>query len=144
MNPPFLPSSPPPLPPPPQGFKLDSSELREYGHGLFSCIAKSLAADFAPFLPHCVPLALESIAQVCVCVCVCVCACVCVWNQRGDGESCKCQLKGWGIGMCQEGDKKAGSKPRVIANVCVWALHLAHHHHHHHHRRSPAGRWRVR
>ncbi|GFR46415.1 hypothetical protein Agub_g7997, partial [Astrephomene gubernaculifera] len=46
-----------------QGFKLDSSELREYGHGMFACIAKALAADFLPYLPHCVPRALESLAQ---------------------------------------------------------------------------------
>ncbi|EFJ45451.1 hypothetical protein VOLCADRAFT_94324 [Volvox carteri f. nagariensis] len=46
-----------------QGFKLDSSELREYGHGMFACIAKALGADFVPYLQYTVPLALESIAQ---------------------------------------------------------------------------------
>ncbi|GLI66665.1 hypothetical protein VaNZ11_010595 [Volvox africanus] len=44
-----------------QGFKMNCSELREYGHGMFSCIAKALGTDFVPYLQYTVPLALESI-----------------------------------------------------------------------------------
>ncbi|GLC39350.1 hypothetical protein PLESTB_000894500 [Pleodorina starrii] len=46
-----------------QGFKMDSSDLREYGHGMFACIAKALGADFVPYLQYTVPLALESVNQ---------------------------------------------------------------------------------
>ncbi|KAG2492093.1 hypothetical protein HYH03_009587 [Edaphochlamys debaryana] len=46
-----------------QGFTLDSSELREYGHGMFACIAKAVGAEFTPYLEHVVPRALSSLAQ---------------------------------------------------------------------------------
>ncbi|GJP51676.1 hypothetical protein CLOM_g10825 [Closterium sp. NIES-68] len=43
-----------------KGFQLDQSALREYAHSFFSDVAKFLEADFAPFLPHVVPLAFSS------------------------------------------------------------------------------------
>ncbi|PNH04952.1 putative importin subunit beta-4 [Tetrabaena socialis] len=46
-----------------QGFKMESTELREYGHGMFACIAKALGAEFLPYLHVCIPLALASISQ---------------------------------------------------------------------------------
>eukprot|EP00891_Asterochloris_glomerata_P009671 jgi/Astpho2/9671/e_gw1.00146.14.1_t len=44
-----------------QSMQLNDSELREYTHGTFACIAKVLGPDFVPYLQRCMDLAATSI-----------------------------------------------------------------------------------
>ena len=44
--------------------QLNDSELREYTHGTFACIAKVLGPDFVPYLQRCMDLAATSIELV--------------------------------------------------------------------------------
>ncbi|MEW5308809.1 MAG: hypothetical protein WDW38_000740 [Sanguina aurantia] len=43
-----------------KGFVLGENELNEFSHGMFSCAARALGPEFAPYLQYVVPLALAS------------------------------------------------------------------------------------
>lgn len=47
-----------------QGFSIDSSQLKDYGHGLLSLAARVLEARFAPFLARATQVAFESVEAV--------------------------------------------------------------------------------
>ena len=46
-----------------QGLQIESSELREYTHGMLGSIADKLGKEFAPFLPHAAEAAFASCSQ---------------------------------------------------------------------------------